>query len=129
MKNTGIYIHIPFCVRKCAYCDFFSFSADEELKRQYADAVIKELEAWADHFQEDEIDTVYIGGGTPTVMDPADLVRILSAVRNLFRLRDDAEITMEMNPGTVTRETAFLLRPLVNRVSLGIQSFHNRRQP
>ncbi len=125
MKNTGIYIHIPFCVRKCAYCDFFSFSADEELKRHYADAVIKELEAWADHFQEDEIDTVYIGGGTPTVMDPADLVRILSAVRNLFLLKDDAEITMEMNPGTVTRETAFLLRPLVNRVSLGIQSFHD----
>ena len=125
MKNTGIYIHCPFCIRKCAYCDFFSFSADRELKRHYADAVIQELEAWANHFPENDIDTVYIGGGTPSVMDPEDLVRILCAVRNRFRVRADAEITMEMNPGTVTEKTAFLIRPLINRVSLGIQSFHD----
>lgn len=125
MKNTGIYIHIPFCIRKCAYCDFFSFSADRDLKRHYADAVIQELEAWANHFPENDIDTVYIGGGTPSVMDPEDLVRILCAVRNRFRVRADAEITMEMNPGTVTEKTAFLIRPLINRVSLGIQSFHD----
>ncbi len=115
-----IYIHIPFCVRKCLYCDFYSVT-DTELKDAYTDAVIKEIVS----LKGLKTDTVYIGGGTPTTLGD-NLLKIVKAVKENFILSGDCEFTVEANPGTVN---IGLLKNLysfgVNRISLGAQSFND----
>lgn len=116
----GVYVHIPFCVQKCKYCDFASYTGDYELMHTYTTAVRREAAPYCRM----EADTVYIGGGTPTALEIGCLDEILYMARSNFRLADDFEFTVEANPGTVTEEKAELLRRYgVNRISLGAQSF------
>jgi len=132
----GIYIHIPFCVRKCRYCDFLSFSSSEERMEAYTIALCRELRAAAEEYA-GQADTVFIGGGTPSVLPFALFRRILETLYEVFPVAPDAEVTAEMNPGALwtdqelaslfgESETASGRRPLLSRVSLGMQSAHNR---
>ncbi len=118
----GLYIHIPFCVKKCAYCDFVSFPDCDCHFERYIDALIGEMES----YNGTEIDTVFIGGGTPSVLPPYLIGRLCDAVNENFVLADDTEWTMEVNPGTVTSEKIqAMLMGGINRVSVGVQSFND----
>ncbi len=124
-----LYIHIPFCVRKCGYCDFLSFSAGEELQRQYADALIRELRSAGKMLGNNgkrAVGSVFYGGGTPSLLPP-DLIRsIQDEIEGQFATAPDAEISIEVNPGTVTPEKLRQLREAgFNRVSIGCQSVHD----
>ena len=129
--QKGIYIHIPFCISKCIYCDFCSAPADEDIKEQYVSALCREIrQAGIEAEQKGEnrtASTVFFGGGTPSILRSAQIVEIMNAVREAFRLTDDAEITMECNPGTLTKEKLRTYRYAgVNRLSIGLQSTNNR---
>ena len=116
----GIYVHIPFCLKKCLYCDFVSFVQTQEVKKAYVDALLKEI----DSCPVTEIaDTVFLGGGTPSVLDATDIDRILNALYKRFRFSKDYECTIEMNPGTVSMEKFKAYRNMgINRLSIGLQS-------
>lgn len=117
-----LYIHIPFCIRKCLYCDFLSLPYDPALAQRYTDALCRELEMR--NSDAAVLRTVYIGGGTPTILPEACLSQIFSRIRRSYTMAPEAEITVEANPGTLTVEKAAVLHTLgVNRVSLGVQSF------
>jgi oxygen-independent coproporphyrinogen III oxidase len=123
--KTGIYIHYPFCRAKCAYCSFVSQNWDESLAGRYCRALTAEIEECAgDASAPYAVDSVYIGGGTPTLMAPHELRSILETCRRCFDLDSDAEISMEANPGTLSGEKLRVLpEEGINRVSLGAQSF------
>lgn len=125
-NNLGIYIHIPFCVRKCRYCDFLSFPADDDAKRAYARALVREIRAYGSTAEGREVVSVFLGGGTPSVMPPECLTDIMKAVHTTFDVRPDAEITMEMNPGTGSEGLLNFIFGYVNRVSIGLQSADDR---
>lgn len=122
--KLGIYIHIPFCRSKCAYCDFYSFvPGGEEVFEKYAAAVCTHMAYYKDAAKGKTVDTVYIGGGTPTVMPTKLLCRILDSVKRNFKVAKGAEITVEANPATADKKTfSALRRHGVNRVSIGLQS-------
>ena len=123
MEPISIYIHIPFCVRKCAYCDFTSFPGRGAQMEAYLSAVCREMRAQAAFFGRRRVRTVFLGGGTPTLMTGEQAQRLLDALRACFNLAPDAEITMEGNPGTVTAQSLVAYRAAgVNRLSLGVQS-------
>ena len=118
---VGIYIHIPFCAAKCNYCDFNSHVGTQCEQERYIDALCREIECCGGG--EMTADTVYFGGGTPTILKPERLLRILTAVKNRFKLDADCEITTECNPGTVGgAELECLRRGGFNRLSIGMQS-------
>lgn len=118
---TGIYIHIPFCKTKCPYCDFYSFKGDEKQKDSYLDAVLLCLKGYADESL--KIDTVYFGGGTPSVFGGERIGRIISYIREGFDLQKNAEITVECNPSSTDEGfVRQVKRAGVNRVSMGMQS-------
>lgn len=120
--SAGLYIHIPFCLSKCDYCDFYSFRADGGTMDAYLAALKKTLRFWGSQTA-DTFDTVYFGGGTPSVFGAGRLTETLDTVRRSFRLADDVQITVECNPSSVTAELAAALSFAgVNRVSLGLQS-------
>lgn len=124
-KELEIYIHIPFCVRKCAYCDFLSGPAPENEQADYVEALIKEIRCGIKDSY--EVMTVFIGGGTPSVLSGDEMEQIMGALRETFSIREDAEITMEMNPGTVDREKLRAYRRAgINRLSIGLQSADDR---
>lgn len=124
--SLGIYIHIPFCRHKCNYCDFNSYVADAKTRSAYVDALCAEI-ARADAPQ-DSVDTVYFGGGTPTVLPPGQLVRVLDTLRRRFTLTDDCEISTECNPATIDRAGFELLRRGgFNRISMGMQSADDKQ--
>ncbi len=127
-QKIGLYIHIPFCISKCPYCDFFSIvTHDDKLKRRYISALIKETEIYGQKIKDVELISIYIGGGTPTILEGKQLKEILSALNNNFSIADDAEITIEANPGTIDGDKIkTLFRAGVNRISLGGQSFDDR---
>lgn len=148
--RLSLYIHIPFCVRKCAYCDFLSYPADDPRRQDYLHALAAEIRAsssWlaaqgkigparatsddADHSaprvrpEGMQVDTIYLGGGTPSLLTPAQMTALLDAVRETYPVADDAEISMECNPGTVDERTLRGYRSAgVNRLSIGVQTFH-----
>lgn len=150
-KSLGIYVHIPFCVRKCAYCDFLSGVATDEKKVQYVEKLLEEIRAMAPLCQDYQVDSIFIGGGTPSILDPVWIERILEAIYQEFdvvcngkiasyeeneykeagvgqgvELSKDIEITVECNPGTLTKEKVkAYARAGVNRISLGLQSANN----
>ncbi len=126
-SRLGIYIHIPFCKSKCAYCDFYSFSPrDGRVYAAYTDALIKHISDYRIAGGDYAPDTVYIGGGTPTVLPEEDMLRLLRAVKSTFRLTKNAEYTMECNPATVDLSTLKKYRKMgVNRISIGLQSAHD----
>lgn len=125
-KNLEIYIHIPFCVKKCDYCDFLSMRADESTKREYVHALIREIELSREKMKDYQIDTVFIGGGTPSILDRKYIEDIMQALSENSLVSEDAEITIECNPGTVTEEKLVSYRNAgINRISFGLQSADN----
>lgn len=122
----GLYIHVPFCVRKCPYCDFYSVARpDEEAVQAYVDAVVRELEAWAARLAPCRADTLYFGGGTPSLLTGAQIAQIIEAAAHGFGL-NDAEITLEANPAEELDERLYAFAAAGgNRVSLGMQSAHD----
>lgn len=123
MNELELYVHIPFCVRKCAYCDFLSFPSSEDLRQKYVDALIREIRSCKNTYQGYRVPTVFIGGGTPSILSPVQIQAIFSAIRKTFRVDTHAEITMEANPGTVTEEKLLAWKGAgVNRISIGLQS-------
>jgi oxygen-independent coproporphyrinogen-3 oxidase len=119
----GLYIHIPFCAAICNYCNFNRGLFDEALARRYVDALCREIAAAGDGAP---ADTVFFGGGTPSILEPDDLGRLVDALRASFRVADDPEITLEANPETVSVDRLRAFRAAgINRVSLGVQSFRD----
>lgn len=125
MKKLGLYIHIPFCLRKCNYCDFCSAPTDERTKSRYVAALFRQIAAVAPRAAGYVVDTVYFGGGTPTLLSGKELAQITDTVRKHYVLETGAEITAECNPVTNTAGLfEGLLAAGVNRVSIGLQSIH-----
>ena len=119
---SSLYLHIPFCARKCVYCDFFSVPYNEALALRYVDALVREIALRKD--DAGELKTIYMGGGTPTTLPVISLVRLFKAIRDTFTPAAGAEVTIEANPGTLDREKVRALAGMgVNRLSLGVQSF------
>lgn len=127
--SIGIYVHIPFCVSKCAYCDFYSLpsaKADESIKERYVQALIGQIEGARSLYGRHNVSTVFFGGGTPTVLKTEQLVRIIDTLKSTFNLTRNCEFTVEANPATFDAEKLTALRAAgVNRISLGIQSASN----
>jgi len=128
MKNIGLYIHIPFCASKCPYCDFYSFRADEKTRTKYAEAVIRELKAAKLKYNR-KADTLYIGGGTPSVLGGELLCKIIEAARRDFNIDNSTEITVEYNPHSLDNGIFEKLKSVgVNRISLGLQSANDNER-
>ncbi len=126
---SGLYIHIPFCVKKCGYCDFNSYPYKERIADKYVNALKREryIHLNDSHLRNSKIMTIFFGGGTPTILKVRQLTGILKLCRDSFNLSEDCEITIEANPGTITQNALVSLRKAgFNRLSLGIQSFSNR---
>ncbi|WP_430058006.1 radical SAM family heme chaperone HemW [Paenibacillus sp. NRS-1760] len=122
----ALYIHIPFCTNKCHYCDFTSYVLKGQPVDQYLDALEQEMQRTVAEWPPVEIDTVFVGGGTPTVLTPPQMERFLKAVRTYFPLAPDVEFTMEANPGTTDIDKLTAMKEGgVNRISFGVQSFDN----
>lgn len=122
-KPLGLYVHIPFCVKKCNYCDFLSAPADDTTKKRYVDALCKEIIGYKELTKEYELATIYFGGGTPSILDVSLTEQILTTVRNCFDVNQSAEITLEVNPGTASLEKLKRYKELgINRLSIGVQS-------
>lgn len=126
-KNMELYLHIPFCVRKCAYCDFLSFPGEESAQRRYVKKLTEEIRKTGAGCREYTVSTVFVGGGTPSILKPEWMRELFEELRTSFRLEEDAEVSMEANPGTVTREKLTQYRRAgINRLSFGLQSAENR---
>lgn len=127
MSKFGLYIHIPFCLRKCLYCDFLSFdSCNRETQEKYVTKLISEIKAKAYEYNDRIISSIFIGGGTPSVLTTEQTGRIMKAAFDSFAVADDAEITTEANPGTVSLEKLQAYRSYrINRISFGLQSTNN----
>lgn len=124
-QALGLYIHIPFCKQKCKYCDFYSVTADPVWVRRYTDAVINEMDQYREQFQDCLFDTLFIGGGTPSVIG-SYLVKIVNYARKAFHFTDDAEMTCEANPESLDYDLLAQLKEAgINRISMGAQSFCN----
>lgn len=122
----ALYIHIPFCLSKCHYCSFSSWAGMDSLHSRYVTALLRELEQTAATTSTAPLTSVFIGGGTPTILTGAALADIVKLCRELFGFASDAEISIEANPGTVDLEKLTLIRASgINRLSLGVQSFHD----
>ena len=137
-KKRGIYIHMPFCVQKCRYCAFLSFSAEGSPRKEYMDALEKEIKLRSalekKNGTDKPVNTIYIGGGTPSVMDISSMSEMVKTLRRSFEVDPDAEFTLEANPATLGRKDGVMLAKLqaykfmgVNRLSMGVQSMDNDR--
>jgi oxygen-independent coproporphyrinogen-3 oxidase len=126
MKRTACYIHIPFCNHKCIYCDFYSIITFDNIQ-SFLRSVKKEINQYAEKYSDErELISIYFGGGTPSLMEPEYISEIIREVESDFKVSNDAEITMETNPGTVSLEKLKMFRETgINRISIGIQSFNN----
>ncbi len=126
-RTLELYLHIPFCVKKCAYCDFLSAPGDEEKKQEYVDTLIEEIKGYRNAYQDYHVTTIFVGGGTPSILSPVQIEQIFAALRKSFEIDTGAEITIEMNPGTVTEKKADAWRSAgINRISIGLQSVNDR---
>ncbi len=142
MNKIGLYIHIPFCIKKCLYCDFLSFPEGEKQQALYFDALKNEILCCKEECKEYEVDTIFIGGGTPTAVAPDEIANMMKLIRDNYNVLDDAEITMECNPGTIgagADAMKLYFDAGINRISIGLQSandkelkllgrIHNRQQ-
>lgn len=122
MKPLEIYIHIPFCIKKCAYCDFLSFPADTDTKNRYVESLISEIRSEKDR-KDRIVSTVFFGGGTPSVLPQRQIAAVLETLRENYAFAKDAEISIECNPGTLSAEKLRVYREAgINRLSMGLQS-------
>ena len=125
-KPLGIYIHIPFCVRKCKYCDFLSGPAAKEVQKDYVEKLLEEIDQWKDLLKQRKTETIFFGGGTPSVIDEEDIRKILKKIKGSGNVSENAEISIEANPGTVTKEKLQVWKSAgINRISFGLQSADN----
>ena len=125
MTMAGIYIHIPFCKRRCIYCDFYS-TTHNEMQTTYVEAVCKELDMRKDYLKGETVETIYLGGGTPSQLSYESLHLLLTYIYKVYPVAPDAEITIEANPDDLSEEYIRMLRTLpFNRISMGIQTFHD----
>ena len=123
---SGLYIHIPFCLQKCSYCDFLSFSNLQDNQKKYVDALCKEIRILKSNFNR-KIETIYIGGGTPSILVYGEVERILNTVFDNFGIDDKCEISIEANPATVDSKRLLEYKQSgINRISFGAQSFDNK---
>ena len=123
--NLGLYLHIPYCLHKCGYCDFNSHPENQEESIRYVDALLKELRAYSS--KKYTVPTVFIGGGTPTILLPSQLKQILDRIQQSFNLTPDCEITIEANPATLKLQALHEIRTAgYNRISIGVQSFDEK---
>ena len=122
-----LYVHIPFCVKKCAYCDFLSFPQGEEIQRRYVEKLMEEIRTVSAGFHDTPVSSVFVGGGTPSVLKARWMKELFDCLRASFHIEETAEISMEANPGTVDREKLRIYREAgINRLSFGLQSADNR---
>jgi oxygen-independent coproporphyrinogen-3 oxidase len=127
LKPAGIYIHIPFCRSRCSYCDFATGIYNADAAERYVRCVAQEISSYREVSAHQIVDTIYFGGGTPSLLSPEQLARLLDSVHRLFDVSEDAEVTLEMNPGTVKLPTLEKFRSLgINRASFGAQTFDDR---
>lgn len=125
-NEIGIYIHIPFCMKKCFYCDFVSYANKEDMIEKYIKALEKEIKIKAEENKLLKINTIYIGGGTPSFIDSKHIVYIINAIKESFNVKENAEITIEVNPGTVTKnKLEDYIKCGINRISIGLQTTNN----
>lgn len=125
-KKLGIYIHIPFCKRKCAYCDFLSGPATVEVQDKYMEQLLSDIKSM-ENKEQYEVDTVFIGGGTPSVVSAKWIFKLMETLKAEFRVCETAEISIEANPGTVTKESLEIYRKSgINRISFGVQSMEDK---
>lgn len=123
MRELSIYIHIPFCVRKCLYCDFLSAPADSGRIESYVNLLLQEIKKQAVFYGDHRVVSIFLGGGTPSLLPAADMGRILAQIRSGYSVAEDAEITVECNPGTVTEDKLKnYITHGINRLSIGLQS-------
>ncbi|HQO72181.1 MAG TPA: radical SAM family heme chaperone HemW [Sedimentibacter sp.] len=125
MKKLGIYIHIPFCVKKCGYCDFYSVKWDEESENKYIHSAINEIKSYNELSSKYVVDSIYIGGGTPSIINPKNLEKIISTIRCLFTVEENSEISMEANPNSLWENIKTYGEIGINRLSIGIQSLND----
>ncbi|OLS03390.1 radical SAM family heme chaperone HemW [Tissierella creatinophila] len=126
MKEIGLYIHIPFCKSKCYYCDFTSFSNQENIVEKYIENLVKELSIYKEIIKEDRIKTIFIGGGTPSYIDEKHIEQILKFIRANFNIETLEEVTIEINPGTLDIKKAKVYKNAgINRISMGVQTLND----
>lgn len=121
MKKLGIYIHVPFCIKKCGYCDFYSVKWDEESENSYIRSAIDEIKGYRE-LEDYIVDTIFIGGGTPSVIMPQNIEKLIAAVKDTFTVAQNAEISMEANPNSLSQNLKIYKETGINRLSIGIQS-------
>lgn len=125
-NNLEIYIHMPFCVKKCEYCDFLSFPADTNTQIKYVHALLNEIRFYGEKMRGFRVSTIYIGGGTPSWLEPELVTAVMDQIYKSFQVYEDAEISIECNPGTVTAAKLQAYRRAgINRLSIGLQSTNN----
>lgn len=126
-KELEIYIHIPFCVRKCRYCDFLSSSASLDVQEAYMEALCKEVAGRSYEYGDYRVVSVFIGGGTPSIVNPSWISKLMNLLKEKFDVDGVVEITMEMNPGTINEKALEIYkRAGINRLSIGLQSANNK---
>ncbi len=127
MNKSGIYLHIPFCKTKCIYCDFYSVTKRDDSIEKFVDCLIKEIKLNKKILQNSKFDTIFFGGGTPSVLTEKQVEKILSAINKYYNLDENIEITIECNPGEISYEKLKNFRQIgVNRLSIGFQSFNEK---
>ncbi len=125
-KELELYIHVPFCIKKCQYCDFLSAPSSKGERQEYAESLCRQIRTYGELAKAYHVVSIFVGGGTPSILDKEELLGIFDAVRNTFTVDGDAEITIEVNPGTVTEEKLkAYLKAGINRLSIGLQSAKN----
>ena len=126
MRSISVYVHIPFCIRKCNYCNFYSIRAQRGTIEKYVDAIVKEINLRKDLLLDRKIKTVYVGGGTPSLLKPHLLEKIIDTFYRVSNFHKNVEITLEVNPETVKEEKFYDFKRMgINRISLGAQSFND----
>ncbi|MBH1941427.1 radical SAM family heme chaperone HemW [Mobilitalea sibirica] len=126
-RDLGLYIHVPFCKKKCDYCDFLSGPANKEIQKRYFEGLMKEIVSYKGGNNDYQVPTIFIGGGTPSAVDANYIKEILETVRNVFSIKNEPEVSIEVNPGTVNEEKLNIYKSAgINRISFGLQSTNNR---
>ena len=124
MKKLGIYVHIPFCKRKCNYCDFYSIKWNDEVEDRYVNALLQEIKSYSN--MKYAVDTIFFGGGTPTIIKAENMEKIIEEIKNTFIVDENSEISIEANPNTLTDENLSIYNKIgINRLSIGVQSLNN----
>lgn len=127
MKPLEIYVHIPFCIKKCNYCDFLSAPSIGAERKEYVEGLCRKIRSHGEAFKAYRVVSIFIGGGTPSILEAEQMKAIFSAVRDTFYIEENAEITVEMNPKTVTKDKLKVYQSVgINRLSIGMQSADNK---